>query len=331
MNSSQQAERLTSLLKRARMSGRISPAGQNFRRQRIFYLMFWLLGTALILSSRLAYGGQYAYVANSNTSEVSVIDLSTGQVVATPNVTAGPIAVTISANQQSVYVTSGNNKTSVVSVISTATNQVVSSYPLNPEVNSPYGIAVTPDGGYAYIANDANGTVTVINTMTGVVLQNIAVGKLPVGVSITPDDQYVYVTNLGDSSVSVIATANNTVIKTIRIGDLSRPSLIGSGPFSLGSFIGPNIIVPNGGPLLLPSDWIDQLYVLPGLQRRGVGTALLDIARSTYSSLHAWTFQRNAVARSFYESRKFLKTKETDGSDNAEKEPDILYFWSRGS
>lgn len=54
-------------------------------------------------------------------------------------------------------------------------------------------------------------------------------------------------------------------------------------------------------------------------------------ARSTYSSLHAWTFQRNAVARSFYESRKFLKVKETDGSDNAEKEPDILYFWSRGS
>jgi DNA-binding beta-propeller fold protein YncE len=64
---------------------------------------------------------------------VSVIDLSTGQVVATPNVTASPIAVTIPANQQSVYVTSGNNKTSVFSVISTATNQVVSSYcPMTP-------------------------------------------------------------------------------------------------------------------------------------------------------------------------------------------------------
>ena len=85
------------------------------------------------------------------------------------------------------------------------------------------------------------------------------------------------------------------------------------------------------GIIAFRRDWIDQLDVLPGLQRRGVGTALLDIARSTYSSLHAWTFQRNVVARSFYESRKFLKIKETDGSDNAEKEPDILYFWSRGS
>jgi putative acetyltransferase len=85
------------------------------------------------------------------------------------------------------------------------------------------------------------------------------------------------------------------------------------------------------GIIAFRHDWIDQLYVLPGLQRRGVGTALLDIARSTYSSLHAWTFQRNAVARTFYESRKFLKIRETDGSDDAEKEPDILYFWARGS
>jgi putative acetyltransferase len=85
------------------------------------------------------------------------------------------------------------------------------------------------------------------------------------------------------------------------------------------------------GIIAFRRDWIDQLYVLPGLQGRGVGTALLDIARSTCSSLHAWTFQRNAVARSFYESRKFLKIRETDGLDNAEKEPDILYFWARGS
>jgi YVTN family beta-propeller protein/autotransporter-associated beta strand protein len=195
-------------------------------------------------------GGLYAYVANSNTSEVSVINLSTGQVVATPTVPDSPIAVTVSANNQFVYVTSGDNN---VSKISTATNQVVSSYSPK-QLNTPYGIAITPDGQYAYIANDASGNVTVINAMTGAFLHNIAVGKLPVGVSITPDGQYVYVTNLGDGTVSVIATANKTVVKTIRTGDLSRPSLIGSGPFSLGSFIGPNIIVRTGGPLLLPSD-----------------------------------------------------------------------------
>ncbi|HTD14165.1 MAG TPA: GNAT family N-acetyltransferase, partial [Chthoniobacterales bacterium] len=73
----------------------------------------------------------------------------------------------------------------------------------------------------------------------------------------------------------------------------------------------------------------DQLYVLPSAQRHGIGTALLDIARGAFSSLNVWTFQRNTAARNFYESRGFVKIKETDGADNAEKEPDILYFWSR--
>jgi len=76
-------------------------------------------------------------------------------------------------------------------------------------------------------------------------------------------------------------------------------------------------------------DWIDQLYVLPSAQRHGIGTAHLDIARGAFSSLNVWTFQRNTAARNFYESRGFVKIKETDGADNAEKEPDILYFWSR--
>jgi GNAT superfamily N-acetyltransferase len=83
------------------------------------------------------------------------------------------------------------------------------------------------------------------------------------------------------------------------------------------------------GIIAFRRDWIDQLYVLPGTQRRGIGTALLEIACNAFPSLNAWTFQRNTVARNFYECRGFVKIKETDGSDNAEKEPDVLYFWSR--
>ena len=83
------------------------------------------------------------------------------------------------------------------------------------------------------------------------------------------------------------------------------------------------------GIIAFRENWIDQLYVLPGCQRRGVGTVLLEIGRNKHPSFNAWTFQRNAVARKFYESRGFVKIKETDGADNAEKEPDVLYFWSR--
>ena len=74
--------------------------------------------------------------------------------------------------------------------------------------------------------------------------------------------------------------------------------------------------------------WIDQLYVLPYAQGRGVGTALLEVARSDAEHLSLWTFQRNAAARRFYERRGFAVVRETDGAENEEREPDVLYRWT---
>jgi putative acetyltransferase len=81
------------------------------------------------------------------------------------------------------------------------------------------------------------------------------------------------------------------------------------------------------GIIAFREGWIDQLYVLPSLQGRGIGTALLKIAQSRFPSLSLWTFQRNAAARRFYERHGFTLVKETDGSANDEKEPDALYCW----
>jgi ribosomal protein S18 acetylase RimI-like enzyme len=76
--------------------------------------------------------------------------------------------------------------------------------------------------------------------------------------------------------------------------------------------------------------WIEQLYVLPGTQGRGIGSSLLKLAQDAFDHLQLWTFQRNANARRFYEGRGFALVRETDGSRNEEKEPDALYRWTRG-
>jgi GNAT superfamily N-acetyltransferase len=83
------------------------------------------------------------------------------------------------------------------------------------------------------------------------------------------------------------------------------------------------------GMLAFREDWIDQLYVLPAAQGRGVGTELLQVGQSSFDRLHLWTFQRNRRARRFYEARGFALVEETDGADNEEKEPDALYVWKR--
>ena len=84
------------------------------------------------------------------------------------------------------------------------------------------------------------------------------------------------------------------------------------------------------GIIAFREGWIDQLYVLPPAQGRGVGTQLLQVAQRAFASLQLWTFQRNARARDFYQSRGFVLIEQTDGSRNEEKEPDALYRWIAG-
>jgi GNAT superfamily N-acetyltransferase len=83
------------------------------------------------------------------------------------------------------------------------------------------------------------------------------------------------------------------------------------------------------GVIAFRGGWIDQLYVLPSAQRRGVGGKLLAVAQGEFDRLLVWTFQRNMLARRFYEARGFLLVRETAGLRNEEKEPDALYRWAR--
>lgn len=83
------------------------------------------------------------------------------------------------------------------------------------------------------------------------------------------------------------------------------------------------------GILVLRGEWIEQLYVLPQLQGKGIGGGLLDIAMEGHGALSLWTFVQNKSAQAFYERRGFTKIRETDGSENEERAPALLYQWAR--
>lgn len=77
--------------------------------------------------------------------------------------------------------------------------------------------------------------------------------------------------------------------------------------------------------------WINQLYVLPGWNRRGIGTRLLMHAHSMLPApIYLYTFQENAGARRFYERNGYQAVAFSDGQSNEEKCPDILYQRSEG-
>jgi GNAT superfamily N-acetyltransferase len=72
--------------------------------------------------------------------------------------------------------------------------------------------------------------------------------------------------------------------------------------------------------------WIDQLYVLPGYNGRGIGSKLLLLAHTALRRpIRLYTFQANSGARRFYERHGYEAIQFTDGSSNEERCPDVLY------
>ena len=83
------------------------------------------------------------------------------------------------------------------------------------------------------------------------------------------------------------------------------------------------------GFLALHDNWVSQLYLRPTAWRRGIGTTLLTHAKTLRpTGLQLWCFQVNARGRAFYEHHGFTIQRQTNGADNEEREPDILYAWA---
>lgn len=84
------------------------------------------------------------------------------------------------------------------------------------------------------------------------------------------------------------------------------------------------------GVLAVGSDaeyrWIRQLWVTPALVGQGIGTELLHYAlEHLQPPVRLYTFQANAGARRFYERNGFKAIAFSDGRDNEERCPDILF------
>ena len=80
--------------------------------------------------------------------------------------------------------------------------------------------------------------------------------------------------------------------------------------------------------MLLEPGWLDQLYVRPDRIGQGLGTRLVDKAKSMMpDGMRLWTFQTNVRAHKFYEKHGFVAIEKTDGRHNEEQSPDVCYEW----
>src|SRR4051794_26994812 len=98
----------------------------------------------------------FAYVTNTGSGTVSVIDTASNTVVATPAVIGAPIRAAMTPDGKRAYIASRETAGGAfVSVLDTATNTIVKTIP-NVTDFFMSDVAVTKDGKQLYVASSGN-------------------------------------------------------------------------------------------------------------------------------------------------------------------------------
>lgn len=179
--------------------------------------------------------GTKAYVTNSNSTTVTIIDITTNTVEGIIGGFDGPSGFAITPDGATAYVNnyggpegvmSGNGTT--VRVVDLETNVIIGA-PITVGT-APAGLAVTPNGSYVYVINyiDGNpstGTISIIRTSDNTVVGTIPGFSGPFQIVISPDGLFAYVTNFGSNNfypygttVSAVDLSDNSIVATINVG-----------------------------------------------------------------------------------------------------------------
>lgn len=186
--------------------------------------------------------GTFAYVANRGDNTVNRIDLATNTVTATIPVTGNPTAVALTPDGATAYVvqstecavptptptatpavtptpgpspepTPDPDPVCMVAAIDSASDTVIA----NIEVgNEPFDVAISPSGGFAYVTNRADDSLSVIDTSTNLVIDEVPVGATPEGVAAGAGE--IYVTNDAANTVTVIRELDLQIVGTVPVG-----------------------------------------------------------------------------------------------------------------
>ena len=189
--------------------------------------------------------GGFAMVANKAGNSVSRIDLATGTVTATIPVPGNPTSVAVTADGTKAYVVQSSNCPAppvptpppgptptpgapptpgpspsptpvppcTVAVIDTASNTVTTTVTVG---HDPFAVAVSSSGGFAYVTNRADDSLSVIDTSTDTVIRSLPVGDTPEG--IVAGNGILYIANDASNVVSVYREIDFQPLATVPVG-----------------------------------------------------------------------------------------------------------------
>lgn len=172
---------------------------------------------------------QYAYITNSLSDDITVVDTATDTVVASIGGFQGPQAIEVHPDGSRLYVANNglNGEGHTISVVDLATHTIVSTIDLG-QYGGPEGMAMYPDGSRLYVATGGihqlppdgiDDQVVVIDLATETIKAVIPVGDHPWDVGVSPDGSKLWVANAHSETLMVIDPDTETVTDTLLLGD----------------------------------------------------------------------------------------------------------------
>jgi YVTN family beta-propeller protein len=226
----------------------------KINRHTLSWLMIFLIFAIVSIISfpSLLLAGNLAYVSNSSSNNVSVLDITTNTVVNYIAVGVNPRHMAINSDGSRLYVVNAPSRN--VSVINTETNAVIATIPV---VYSPWGIAITPDDSRLYIGIQSNlNLIYVIDTISNSVIDSFPAGGYPQGLAISPDGSTLWVNAL--TCISVFETATNSNVAIISLNNATQDGIAFSPDGSL-----VYSVLWNAGVAVIDTDTYDVITIIP--------------------------------------------------------------------
>ena len=250
------------------------------------------------------------WVVNQDNDSVSVFDTVTRAKLAEITVGSAPRTLAIAPNGE-VWVT--NKQSATVSVINPSTLAVARTLSL-PFASQPFGIAMSPTGGFAYVALEAAGKLLKMDVAAYTVAGSVDVGANPRHVSVNGNGSLVYVSRFvtpfqpGESTAVVQTSSGGTPTggqvvvvdaaamapqQTIVLRHSDKPDAENQGR-GVPNYLGAATLSPDGQSAWVPSK---QDNVQRGTLRDGRGLDFQNTVRAIGSRIDLAGGTENYAAR----------------------------------
>ena len=227
---------------------------------------------ALVATSVAA--GDFAFVTNQNSSDLSILDLEKGVERLRIPVPGQPAGVAVHPASGNFFTVSPDSKT--VRKFDLVSGSEIAAITLD---GGPIGIAVEPSGARIFVSDWYNARIWVIDANAMEVLTMLATGSAPAGLVVTDDGSWLASADRDANQVSIFDLDTLTLRRRVTVGE--RPFGVSVGPSG-------RIYSANVGS--------NSVSVLDPQTGRIEGTVPSGIGPTAWPSRKVWDLSRTSTA-----------------------------------